>query len=52
LIDGNGKVNLTQVTTIAVTKTLFKIDLSSRSAKRKIKGKKKEKKKKERAKLS
>ena len=41
LIDGNGKVNITQVATIAVTKTLFKIDLSSRSATRKKKKKKK-----------
>ena len=47
MINGNGKVNITQVTTIAVTKTLFKIDLSSRSAKRK---KKKKKKKEERVK--
>ena len=38
-------MNITQVTTAAVTKNLFKIDLSFRSAKRKKKKKKKEKKK-------
>ena len=42
-MDGNGKANITQVTTIAVTKTFLKsIYLSFRSSKRKKKRKEKE----------